>query len=66
MKKKNDIQQYLPDWNCKQLDENLEKFFRFMKKNQKTFDQEMQQLSSKSELSRRKTVSSFQNAQLFF
>ena len=36
-----------------------------MKKNQKIFDQKMQQLSSKLELSRRKTVSSFQNAQLF-
>ena len=65
MKKKNDIQQYLSDWNYKQFSENLEKFFKFVKKNQKIFDQKMQQLSSRSELSRRKTVSSFQNAQLF-
>ena len=36
-----------------------------MKKNQKIFDQKMQQLSSKLKLSKRKTVSSFQNAQLF-
>ena len=42
MKKKNDIQQYLSDWNCEQLDENLKKFFKFMKKNQKTFDQKIQ------------------------
>ena len=35
-----------------------------MKKNQKIFDQKMQQLLSKSELSKRKIVSSFQNAQL--
>jgi len=64
MEGKNDIQQYLSDWNCEQLDEDLEEFFRFVKENQKTFDQEMQQLSPRPELSRRKTVSSSQNAQL--
>ena len=64
MKKKNDIWWYLPDWNCEWLDEDLNKFFRFAKKNQKTFDQEMQQLLSRSKLSRKESVSSSQNTLL--